>query len=69
MEAPQPWTLALSRCRTGPCPNPSPGAADAREFQRAYIVTFDDRDGRGVAGVIALINRRAATIGTSNSGN
>jgi len=63
MEAPRPWALALSRRRTSPCPNPSPGATDAREFQRGYIVTFDDRDGRVITSVVVRINQRTATIG------
>ena len=39
----------------------------ARNFQRGDTVTFDDRDGRGITGVIVRINQRAATIGNSDS--
>jgi len=66
--APRSWALALRRPYE-PLPEPVTWTAKAREFQRGYIVTFDDRDGRGVTGVIALINRRVAKIGTGNGGN
>ena len=33
------------------------------------MYTFDDRDGRGVTGVIVRINQRTATIGTGDGGN
>jgi hypothetical protein len=35
-----------------------------RIFQRGDTVTFEDRDGRGITGVIVRINQRTATIGT-----
>jgi hypothetical protein len=48
-----------------PPPEPVTAASKAREFQRGDTVTFDDRDGRGITGVIVRINQRTATIGTS----
>ena len=50
-----------------PPPEPVTAATKAREFQRGDTVTFDDRDGRGITGVIVRINQRTATIGTSDS--
>jgi hypothetical protein len=47
-----------------PPPEPVTAETKAREFQRGDTVTFDDRDGRGVTGVIVRINQRTATIGT-----
>ena len=44
-------------------PEPVTAATKAREFQRGDTVTFEDRDGRGVTGVIVRINQRTATIG------
>ena len=52
-----------------PPPEPVAAAAPAREFQRGDTVTFDDRDGRGVTGVIVRINQRTATIGTGDGGS
>jgi hypothetical protein len=51
-----------------PPPEPLTAATKAREFQRGDSVTFDDRDGRGVSGVIVRINQRTATIGTGDGG-
>ena len=50
-----------------PPPEPATKAAKAREFQRGDTVTFDDRDGRGITGVIVRINKRTATIGTGTA--
>ena len=50
-----------------PPPEPVTAATRAREFQRGDTVTFDDRDGRGITGVIVRINQRTATIGTGSA--
>ena len=50
-----------------PPPEPVTKPPKAREFQRGDTVTFDDRDGRGVSGVIVRINQRTATIGTGTA--
>jgi len=52
-----------------PPPEPVTAATKAREFQRGDTVTFDDRDGRGITGVIVRINQRTATIGTGDGGS
>jgi hypothetical protein len=52
-----------------PPPEPVTTATKAREFQRGDTVTFDDRDGRGITGVIVRINQRTATIGTGDGGS
>ena len=39
-----------------PPQEPATAATKAREFQRGDTVTFDDRDGRGITGVIVRIN-------------
>ena len=49
-----------------PPPEPVTAPAKTREFQRGDTVTFDDRDGRVVTGVIVRINQRTATIGTGD---
>ena len=41
-------------------------ASKAREFNRGDTVTFDDRDGRALSGVIVRINQRTATTGISD---
>ena len=51
-----------------PPPEPITAASKARAFQRGDTVTFEDRDGRGITGVIVRINQRTATIGTSDGG-
>ena len=51
-----------------PPPEPVTAGTKAREFQRGDTVTFDDRDGRGITGVIACINPRSASIGTGDGG-
>ena len=48
-----------------PPPEPVSAQTKVREFQRGDTVTFDDRDGRGITGVIVRINQRTATIATS----
>ncbi len=50
-----------------PPPEPAVAATKAREFQRGDTVTFDDRDGRCINGVIVRINQRTATIGTAKA--
>ena len=50
-----------------PPPEPVTAATNAREFQRGDTVTFDDRGGRGITGVIVRINQRTATIGTGTA--
>ena len=50
-----------------PPPEPVTTVTKAREFQRGDTVTFDDRDGRSITGVIVRINQRTATIGTGTA--
>ncbi len=50
-----------------PPPEPITAATKAREFQRGDTVTFDDRDGRDITGVIVRINQRTATVGTGTA--
>lgn len=52
-----------------PPPEPVVAATKPREFQRGDTVTFDDRDGRGVTGVVVRINQRTATVGTGDGGS
>ena len=47
-----------------PPPEPVTAATQARQFQRGDSVTFGDRDGRDISGVIVRINQRIATVGT-----
>ena len=47
-------------------PEPARATTHAREFQRGDTVTFDDRDGRNITGVIVRINQRTATLGTAD---
>jgi ribosomal protein L35AE/L33A len=49
-------------------PEPIRATTLASGFQQGDTVTFDDRDGRNVTGVIVRINQRTATLGTSNGG-
>jgi len=51
-----------------PPPQPIATTTKAREFQRGDTVTFEDRDGRGITGVIVRINQRTATIGIGDGG-
>ncbi|MEO6744849.1 MAG: hypothetical protein ABIN08_10245 [Caldimonas sp.] len=55
------------RAQYEPPPEPVTAATKARQFQRGDTVTFEDRDGRGITGVIVRINQRTATIGTGTS--
>ena len=50
-----------------PPPEPVIAATKTREFQRGDTVTFDDRDGRNITGVIVRINQRTATIGAGTA--
>ena len=50
-----------------PPPEPITAATKAREFQRGDTVTFDDREGRDITGVVVRINQRTATIGTGTA--
>ena len=45
-----------------PPPEPAIATTHAREFQRGDTVTFNDREGRNITGVIVRINQRTATI-------
>ena len=49
-----------------PPPEPTNATTRAREFQRGDTVTFSDRDGRNITGVIVRINQRTATLGTGD---
>ncbi len=49
-----------------PPPEPITPASSTRNFQRGDTVTFDDRDGRTITGVIVRINQRTATLGTGD---
>ena len=51
-----------------PPPEPVAAPTHAREFQRGDTVTFDDREGRNITGVIVRINQRTATLGTGDGG-
>lgn len=51
-----------------PPPEPVSVTTPGREFQRGDTVTFDDRDGRNITGVIVRVNQRTATLGTGNGG-
>jgi len=58
-----------AQTRYVPPPEPAATATKAREFQRGDTVTFEDRDGRSITGVVVRINQRTATIGTGDGGN
>lgn len=47
-----------------PPPEPSSTISRARGFQRGDTVTFEDKDGRNVTGVIVRVNQQTATLGT-----
>ena len=49
-----------------PPPEPVAAPTHAREFQRGDTVTFEDREGRNITGVIVRINQRTATLGTGD---
>ena len=50
-----------------PPPEPAAATSKTREFQQGDTVTFEDRDGRGITGVVVRINQRTATIGTGTA--
>ena len=50
-----------------PPPEPATAATKARQFQRGDTVTFDDRDGRNITGMIVRVNQRTVTIGTGTA--
>lgn len=52
-----------------PPPEPVAPPTPARDFQCGDTVTFEDRDGRNINGVIVRINQRTATIGTGDGGS
>jgi len=51
-----------------PPPEPASATTHAREFQRGDTVTFNDRDGRNITGVIVRINQHTVTLGTGDGG-
>jgi ribosomal protein L35AE/L33A len=51
-----------------PPPEPVVAASKAREFNRGDTVTFNDREGRVLTGVIVRINQRTATVGVRGGG-
>jgi len=51
-----------------PPPEPAAPVIAARAVQRGDTVTFEDRDGRTVTGVVVRVNQRTATIGTGDGG-
>lgn len=51
-----------------PPPEPASVTTHAREFQRGDSVTFNDRDGRNITGVIVRVNQRTASLGTGDGG-
>ena len=50
-----------------PPPVQAPAPSKARAFQPGDTVTFDNRDGRAIIGVVVRINQRTATIGTGTA--
>jgi ribosomal protein L35AE/L33A len=52
-----------------PPPEPVTATTKQRAFQQGDTVTFDDRDGRVITGVVVRLNRQTATIGTGDGGN
>ena len=50
-----------------PPPEPATATSKTREFRQGDTVTFEDRDGRGITGVVVRINQRTATIGTGTA--
>ncbi len=51
-----------------PPPEPVSAPRKSRAVQQGDTVTFDDRDGRGLIGVVVRINHRTAAIGTGTAG-
>lgn len=49
-----------------PPPEPVRATTHTRDLQRGDTVTFKDRDGRNITGVIVRINQRTATLGTGD---
>lgn len=49
-----------------PPPEPAAAATDPRAFQRGDTVTFSDRDGRAITGVIVRVNQHTATLSTGD---
>ena len=49
-----------------PPPEPVAAPTHAREFLRGDTITFEDREGRDITGVIVRINQRTATLGTGD---
>jgi len=49
-----------------PPPEPVTATIKARAFQQGDSVTFDDRNGRVITGVVLRVNQRTATIGTGD---
>ncbi|CAN5756316.1 hypothetical protein BH11PSE13_BH11PSE13_42070 [soil metagenome] len=52
-----------------PPPEPVSATRPVRDFQRGDTVTFNDREGRNITGVIVRINQRTATLGTGAGGS
>lgn len=52
-----------------PPPEPAVAPTKGRAFQPGDTVTFENRDGRGITGVVVRINQRTATIGTGDGGS
>ena len=50
-----------------PPPEPAAATTKTREFQQGDTVTFEDRDGRRIAGVVVRTNQRTAMIGTGTA--
>jgi hypothetical protein len=46
-----------------PPPEPKAPPGSARAFQKGDTVTFEDRSGRGITGVVMRINPQTATVG------
>ena len=52
-----------------PPPEPAAATTKSREFHQGDTVTFEDRDGRSITGVVVRINQRTATIATGDGGS
>lgn len=51
-----------------PPPEPVAPATRQHALQQGDTVTFDDRDGRAITGVVMRLNRQTATVGTADGG-
>lgn len=51
-----------------PPPEPVTPATKPQAFQQGDSVTFDDRNGRAITGVVVRLNRHTATLGTGDGG-